>query len=452
MSRVSLDYNFAIKESVGCGFDDEIDACKDKAKKGLSRFIEMSENGENGIPGLAKQDTTAIRNFAKEVRGKYNDLIVIGIGGSSLGFEAICNASLPYGHNALSFAERGGTPRVWVADNVDPYKSHWIMKNCVPQDTLLCVITKSGTTVETIANFSLFYKWIMSTNEDLSQHIVCVTDKNENELRKFANQIKSVCFDIPTNVGGRNSVLSPVGLVPASILGLEINKFVHGAEDVIKLGVEQVLMLSAIYIYFIEKGFNINIMMPYSSRCDAFSKWFCQLWAESLGKREDLNNNVVNFGTTPVAALGASDQHSQLQLYKEGPLDKLITFIQLENHDFDKEIENVFSDYFKYLEGKNLGDILNIELQTTEMALKNAGKPSIRLVADVLDEHTLGYLFMLYQYVVPVIGLSYDINPFNQPGVEEGKNYVYGLLGRSGFENKKEKFLKEYIKEDDNIV
>ena len=451
MGKVHIDINYAISKYIRGGIEN-IEDYKNKAQKGLSQLIKVAEENKIGFTKLIENDYSNIKNFVKTVSGKFNDLIVIGIGGSSLGFEAIVDAILPYGYNSLSFSERGGFPRVWIADNIDPYKSYWITKNCVPQDTVVCVITKSGSTVETISNFMYIYNWLENEVEDIKEHIVIITDNVDNPLRKFGKEKNFNIFDIPLNVGGRFSVLSPVGMLPAAILGMDINKFLQGAKDVTMDNYEKILCLAAVYIYYIEKKYNINVIMPYSSRLNAFGKWFCQLWAESLGKKYNLHGEVVNFGTTPLPSIGANDQHSLMQLFKEGPSDKIITFIEVENHDFEINLQKVYIKEFEYLKEKKIGELINIELKSTELALKKENKTSIKIKIENIDEYTLGYLFMLYQYVVPVIGYTYDIDPFDQPGVEEGKKFAYGLMGRTGYEEKRKEFEETYLKEDDFII
>jgi len=249
-------------------------------------------------------------------------------------------------------------------------------------------------------------------------------------------------FAVPENVGGRFSVLSPVGLLPAALVGVDIEEMRKGAEFFIHNGRDLFMSLSAIYNAFLLKKYPINIMMPYTSRLKSFAEWFAQLWAESLGKRFDVNGNEVFFGSTPVDAIGTIDQHSQVQLYKEGPFDKVITFIELNNHDYNQAIKSEWYENYHYLNGVDLKKLLNVELYATEVALKMADRLSLKIVVNFLDEFSLGYLFMLYQYVVATIGLSNNINPFDQPGVEEGKEYAYGLLNRKGYDTKRNEYEK----------
>lgn len=451
MTRVKLDYNFCVNNLVSSfiGYD-EMEKNIGLAKKGYSKLIELVEKGEVGFTNLVHKDLSEIIQFAKSISGKYNDLIVVGIGGSSLGIEAVENALLPHNYNTLNFPERGYFPRLWVADNIDPVKVGWIMKKCSPEDTLVVVITKSGSTVETIANASIFIDWLRNSGVDLNKHLVAITDPESGSLRKFVNESGIMAYEVEKNVGGRFSVLSAVGLLPAALLGIKIEKLLEGAKSVLE-NEKQFLTLAAIYIkYFKEK--RINVIMPYCSGLYKFSFWFAQLWGESLGKRFDLNGNEVFAGTTPFPGLGAIDQHSQVQLFREGPDDKIITFIEIKSHLLEKTIENPFYKDFEYLKGVHLSSLLNTELAATEAALLKSGRPSVKIIADYLNEYTLGYLFMLFELVTAIVGLGLEINPFDQPGVEEGKQFAYGILGRKGFEDKLKEFNKLNKKIDDYII
>ena len=162
------------------------------------------------------------------------------------------------------------------------------------------------------------------------------------------------------------------------------------------------MTLAAIYLYFMDKGKSINVLMPYSSRLDKFAEWFCQLWGESLGKKYTMDGKEITFGTTPVRTVGAIDQHSQIQLFREGPLDKVVTFIGLETHDNDVSVKGDFYEAFSYLNGLHLGKLLNSELKATEAALLTSKVPSLKIGLNILDEYSLGQLFMLFQYIVPI--------------------------------------------------
>ncbi len=454
MNSFTFDYNFAVEKHLANGITKEaLSKYQEKVKVGIARLSEMVTGGSVGFPNLPLVDVSDITSYAKSVNGKYEDVIIAGIGGSALGIEAVVNAILPYGYNTLSEAERGYKPKIWVADNVDPSKIVTILSMCKPEKTLCVVISKSGNTVETAQNFSLIFDWFGKLlAKNMREHIVVVTDPAKGPLREFADKNNLVTFPIEASVGGRFSVLSPVGLVPAALIGVDIEKLLLGAKDIVDNYQYQIEVASAIYLYYMDNGKSINVLMPYSSRLDKYAEWFCQLWGESLGKKLTYSGKEITFGSTPVRAVGAIDQHSQIQLFREGPLDKVVTFVEVKQHDKDKSVSGNFYDAFGYLNGLYLGKLLNTELQTTEAALLTSGVPSLKISIDTLDEFSLGQLFMFMQYIVPIIGLAVDINPFDQPGVEEAKEYAYGLMDRAGFEAKKQEFHEIYKKDDEFII
>jgi glucose-6-phosphate isomerase len=452
MNKLTIDYNFAAQEKISCGITaDELELQKSKVQKGFAALTDMVKSGEVGFPELPRQKLDDIKTIAKGQGHKYNDLIVIGIGGSALGFEAIVNALLPSGYNSLSFADRLSYPRYWLLDNADPTIAASVLKYCNPEDTYVIVISKSGSTLETAINFSLIYDWLKASGQDLKKHLCVVTDPVKGPLRDFANAEAIPSISLPASIGGRFSVLSAVGLLPASFLGVDIDKLLAGAASVVDDGWDKMLTLSAIYMHFMGNR-PINVLMPYSSRLVKFAEWYCQLWGESLGKRRNKAGSDIYFGTTPLRTSGAIDQHSQLQLFREGPDDKFISFISLSQHDQDRAVERVVHNSFSYIVGRKVGELLNTELAATEGALYTLSRPSLRINIEQLDAYSLGQLFMLFQYVTAVIGLANDIDPFNQPGVEEGKDFAYGLMGRKNYEHKKREFEEIYVKSPEYII
>lgn len=453
MRKVSLDYNFVMKEQLSDGLsNEELLKHIELADQGLSDLNRMVESGEVGFPKLVDADSDDIFQYAKSVQGKFDDMILLGIGGSSLGFEAVANALLPFYYNSLSHDKRGYFPRCWVMDNVDPFKVYWILEHCNPEKTIVLVISKSGSTVETAANFLIVFDWLKKHNLDLKKHLIAITDPKKGDLRNIVNMFGLKAFEVPENVGGRFSVLSPVGLLPLALLGIDIEQLKAGGKYFIHNGKNLYIKMTAIYNAFLERKKNINVLMPYTSRLKSFAEWFAQLWGESLGKKYALDGKELFFGSTPVSAIGSIDQHSQLQLYKEGPFDKLITFIQIDKHDFNQELNGDWYENYKYLTGVDLSRLLNVELQATEVALKKANRVSMKITVDFLDEFSLGYLIMLYEYVVATLGVINNINPFDQPGVEEGKDYAYGILNRKGYENKRKEYEEGGQRKQEYIV
>lgn len=449
MKNLKFDYNFSVDAHIKSGISSpDISKYLERVKVGLQRLEEMVSNDQVGFPNLCSSDISSIKDFAKESKGKFNDLIVVGIGGSALGIEMLINALLPNGNNSKSIADRGFFPRCWIADNIDPSKIFSIVKKCKAEDTLVVIISKSGNTVETAANYSYIHDWLLSSGVDISKHVVVVTDPEKGPLREYVNANNLKSFPIMSSIGGRFSVLSPVGLLPAALLGIDIDKLLLGAKELTTKGYDQVLLASAIYLYFMENGKSINVMMAYSSKLEKFSEWFCQLWGESLGKKLTYDNKVITFGTTPVRATGAIDQHSQIQLFREGTPDKHISFIGVSSHESDKEVTGNYYPAFNYLKGIKLGELLNAELKATEGALLTSDVPSVRIDIELVDEYSLGQLINFYQFIVPIIGLAVNIDPFNQPGVEEAKDFAYGLMNREGYEEKKSQLEKIYKKDE----
>ena len=271
-------------------------------------------------------------------------------------------------------------------------------------------------------------------------------------LRQLADQEGYKIFYVPDDVGGRFSVFSSVGLVPFALLGLNIDEIINGIKDMdIELREtdirQNIAAQSALINYLMDtkKGKCISVMMPYSSRLKYISDWYAQLWAESLGKEFNRNGERVNGGTTPIRALGATDQHSQLQLYNEGPNNKLITFIRVCEFGTELEIPNIF-EYtgIGYLGGKTINDLINAEADSTRVTLADNKRPTMTFTIDKIDEYNIAQLLYMFEVQTAIAGELYNIDAYNQPGVEQARNYTYALMGRAGFEGSAES-LKEKI-------
>ena len=188
-----------------------------------------------------------------------------------------------------------------------------------------------------------------------------------------------------------------------------------------------------------QKGKKLSVMMPYSSRLRYVSDWYSQLWAESLGKEVNNNGEKINCGPTPIKALGATDQHSQIQLYNEGPNDKMINFIRVEEFDNVVEIPKIF-EYtgIRYLGGKTINDLLNAEADATKVALVDFERPNVTITLPKVNGYYVAQLLYMFEIQTAIAGELYNINTFNQPGVEQAKSYTYALMGRAGYEDSAE--------------
>lgn len=268
----------------------------------------------------------------------------------------------------------------------------------------------------------------------------------------IAREYPIKCFRIPPNVGGRFSALTPVGLIPAALAGVDIKALVHGAAEMTKICDNDNLLqnpafiFAAVHYLYMKRGKNISVMMSYSNKLRDLADWYRQLWAESLGKRFDVNGNVVEVGQTPVKALGATDQHSQVQLYVEGPNDKVITFLEVEKFEHNEPLHNHFPQIkeFDYFEGKTLGQLLNYEKQATELALTNNQRPNLTIKFSEVSPENIGAFFFLLEAATAFAGELLEINAFDQPGVEQGKIATYALMGRKGYEKNVKKFLNNW--------
>lgn len=393
---------------------------------------------------LPDADISEIMAAGEWLKG-FDAIIHIGIGGSALGNLMLNQALFGDFYNDTK-------PEFYVADNPDPEKLHAIYKKVADKRVAIVCVSKSGQTAETMTQFM----WLCSKFcpcGNYKDNILLITDKDKGLLRAFTKETGCRSLVIPSSVGGRYSVLSSVGLPAAHALGINIEKLLAGAKDMReKLLAEHSMknpawLYSALHRYHEEAGKHMAILMPYSSRFVCFDEWFAQLWGESLGKN--------GMGLTPVRVAGSIDQHSQLQLYTEGPDDKLFTFINVKKRCDSLVVPKISAETLKelsFFENTELGNMLGLEAKSTASAVMKAGHPVIWLELDRVDEYMLGGLIFFFEYVTAMTGLIMGINPFDQPGVEQGKRYTYGLVGRKGFEDEALEVNEWFAKAEMNSV
>ena len=420
------------------------------AAEALLAFQKRSESGEIGFPHLPFQTALieAIRKYAGQVRGGYDAVCLLGIGGSALGSWALdCAIRGPHPVQA-PFSVKN--PRLVILDNVDPSFIAAGLRSMNPKKTLVVVVAKSGSTAETMATFLIVEDWLRGAiGKKASQRIVAVTSEGHGDLAALAERENYQTFPIPENVGGRFSVLSAVGLVPAALVGIDIRKLTRGAAGITHDCWQTDIagnpaLRSALYHYLLltRKNKTIQVAFPYSNRLWGTAFWFRQLWAESLGKAVNRLGETVHTGQTPVAALGATDQHSQVQLYIEGPNDKVFTFWAVEKFPDQGRIPNTKMNLpaFDYLRGQSLAKLIDAERRATAAAMVEARRPNCTFTVDKVDEEHLGAFLQLMEFETAFMGEFLNIDAFNQEGVELGKKFTFGLMGRSGYESYAEKF------------
>ena len=371
-----------------------------------------------------------IRQMATALRA-YRDVVLVGIGGSSLGTKAI--------GQAVTGTTANDTPNLHYVENVDPYSLERLLTRLDPASTAVLCISKSGGTIETVVQYLILRDWLTRRvgRDAARRQQWVITDPEQGWLRELAVRENLPSLPVPARVGGRYSVLSPVGLLPLAVLGVDIEALLRGAADnaarclTADLAANPALEIAALSVLLdTQRGKRIAVMMPYINRLRLFVDWYCQLWAESLGKWDRSLPGSTPAGTLPVRAMGAVDQHSQLQFYLESRHDKFFTFIELAawEHDLPVPLDATDARHFPYLEGKSMIDIIGAEFRATRQVITDAGHPNMTIRLPVLNAYVLGQLIDLYQRTTVYAGLLYGINPLDQPSVEKGKRLAIQFL------------------------
>jgi glucose-6-phosphate isomerase len=411
----------------------------------LRELRQREEAGELGFLELPDNETLSrqVLEVADSFGQWFENLVVVGIGGSSLGGRAVAEALLGPHWNEDSDEARDHFPRLYFLENADPDSTAALLDRLDLRRTLFNVVSKSGGTAETLAQFMVIEEALKAElgEEGVRGHLLFTTDPEEGALRALAREREIPALPVPPNVGGRFSVLSPVGLLPAAATGVDVEALLNGAREMRDRCLNPDLSrnpagLLAVLLHAADTdlGRSVHVFMPYADRLRALALWYQQLWGESLGKRLPEGGREAGVGPTPLPALGAVDQHSLLQLLMEGPQDKVVVFLRVARRERPLAIPRTHQDKaaLAYLGGHTLEELLDTELRATVEALRLEGRPSLTLEVEALDAHALGALFMLWQVTTVLAGSLYGVNPLNQPGVELGKGLTSGLLGREG--------------------
>ncbi len=419
-------------------------------KLALADNYRMRETGEIAwaeLPHEAQAIADQSVVFAKTIRNDFENFVQMGIGGSALGAQAVLEA---VGHPYANLTNQ--RPRMFVADNIDPDQLNGLFDVADPKKTCYHIVTKSGSTPETMAQLFIVLDRIKAAvGDNWRKHLYITTDPKVGALKKWAVEENLPTLHIPPKVGGRFSVLTSVGLLPAAVAGMDVYAMLEGAKWMqIRCWHENPEQNPAAWLAALlvradrELGIKMFVMMPYSSRLYRMGDWFRQLWAESIGKRYDRDGKEIFVGTTPIKALGATDQHSQVQLYVEGPKDKLTIFVEA---PFDGEVKIPIGlpgdKALAYLEGHGMGELLLTELRATERAIAKAGRPSITIKLSGHNPEAVGAFLYLWEVTTALAGSMYNINAFDQPGVEAGKITTAALLGKPGMEAEADAINKE---------
>lgn len=438
-SPLRIDYRLAMRSGAGRGGLDDAELAPFLARvsEATERLVARCDAGELGFFRLPRDPAMVeeVLELVAALPAGITDALVLGIGGSSLGARAVCDALL----DPVPTSAPTGM-RVHFPDNSDPHRFGRLIARLDPARTLVVVVSKSGGTLETAAQMLIAVEWLERNlgNASARDRIVAITDPERGALRAFAAERKLRTLPIPSNVGGRFSVLTAAGLLPVALAGLDVRELVEGARAMMHAGERRdpsenpAAMLAALHAAHMRlRGHDLHVTMPYSDALRTFTAWHVQLWAESLGKRLDLGGQVVETGATPIQAVGATDQHAQVQLFVEGPRDKLVTFLRVERPTGPDPVVPATQGQHAFVGGKSLHTILLAELEGTSLALASDERPSLTLELKQLDAFALGGLFMLYETATALMGDLLGVDPFDQPGVERGKRITNALLGGS---------------------
>ena len=423
----------------GARFSTAHAAVADQMNAGALGFLELPDDR------ALHQQTLGYVKQARLRAGddRLTDVVVLGIGGSALGPIALRTALRPPQWNLLDESARGGNPRLHVLDNVDPANISALLARLDLRKSLFIVTSKSGGTAETMSQYLVVRGRLNDTlgEQKARERLVFVTDPVNGALRAIARAEGIAALDIPANVGGRFSVLTPVGILPAALLGIDTFELLTGAAEMRTQCASGAIgrniagaFASLQHLADSRHGRHIQVLMPYSDALRDMADWFVQLWAESLGKHRVAGDAGV--GPTPLGALGATDQHSKVQLFMEGPPDKTVTFISVDDVDADVTIPALHADIpeLAYLGGHQLGELLDIERRATAGALARRGRANMTLRLERVDAWHVGALLMFLELATAYAGQLYEVNAFDQPGVELGKQFTYAMLGRADAE------------------
>ena len=452
-TRIHLDINHLMADTIGTQYG--ISRLMIKQREGQAKAAQEAVQKTRGtgwlgwteLPYNQESVLKEIEDTAKTIREGFDTFVVLGIGGSALGPIAVQQALNHLRYNELNREQRNG-PKLYVEDNIDPERMQSLLDVIDLKTTCFNVITKSGATAETMSQYLIISEKLkQAVGEGWQKHIIATTDQEKGNLIKLSKREGFKRFVIPASVGGRYSELSPVGLLAAAVCGIDIHLMLKGAAQMDERCKSSDVFLNPALMFAVlqtiameEMGINIVVMMPYADSLKYMADWFCQLWAESLGKNVTRKGMAVNVGQTPVKSLGVTDQHSQLQLYTEGPFDKIVTFLQVQKFRSEMPIPHGCEEFpdVAFLGGKSLNQLIDAEFRGTQYALLRAGRMSQTIVLPEVSAHTIGQLIFMLEMAAAYMGELLDIDAFNQPGVEESKVASYAVLGNPG-----EKYTKK---------
>jgi len=446
---LSLDYTNCLAESIGATHGltkSEVDTLMAKFPKHHENIDELRANGESAFFDLPYQDLGEVKALLKKHQGKWDNLVVLAIGGSALSVKSLLEA-LGHGFaNHLEGKARKGAPRVFFADNPDPRYLTDLLEVIDPKKTLFQVISRTGSTVEILAGFLWLQDLIKKKcgKGALSAQMVIATDREKGPFAEIAKQEKIDLLHVPANLAGRFAALGACSLFAAGLCGVDLTALLAGAAemdarcrhgDPLK---NPAYMHSLVhYLLTRKRRKTIHATFAFSNRLHAIAAWYDHLCSVSLGKMLNRKGKAVHVGPTPVSALGSFDLHGQMQLYAEGPFDKVVTFLTVKDHGAKIVAPAAYPklDQVAYVGNADFATLLDHAQVGAEQAITASGRPNLAIILDRVDETSIGGLYYLLQLSTAMSAELYGIDPFDQPGVEHDKQAAYAQLGRGGFED-----------------
>lgn len=424
----------------------ELDKISNLSRDVRDSVLKDINSGRLGFSSIVdnEQILDASLKLAEEFSSRYRNLVLIGIGGSALGPRALFRALRHPFHNFLKGDDRKKGMNLFFLENVDADTFTAIFEILDVKETAFAVITKSGSTVETMSQFMIIRKNLIDRLQQSGyrERVVAITDPHKGSLREIVRSDRLCSLPIPANIGGRFSVFSPVGIFPSACCGIDVKRLLNGAssmnKEILRSDVNSdkaIRFAQLMYIANTVYKRNILVIMPYKDSLLDMAEWFQQLWAESLGKARNIREEIVHTGSTPVRSLGVIDQHSQLQLYIEGPQDKVIMLIGVKEFNNTITIPETLKEFpdISYLSNHSLNEIMMLEKAATLQSLLNAKRPAFEIAVRRVDEENIGALMLFFEFATAYAGGLYQVNAFDQPGVEHGKRLLHQALKRPGF-------------------
>lgn len=446
MNQITLDLTF-IKQFVN---NERLQSIQEEITHNYSQLIEGNGKGNEFLGWLdlpkncSVEQIEDIINTANELRSQSEVIVVIGIGGSYLGSRAIIEALYPH-------FERKSPQIVFAGHHLDVNYHYSLLKWLDNKDYSIVIISKSGTTTEPAIAFRLLREHLYKKYGEAAaaKRIVAITDSKKGTLKSLSTKHGYKTFDIPDNVGGRYSVLTPVGLLPIAIAGFDIKELLKGAHQMRSVCFETdeidkniALQYAAIRTILYRMGFQVELMVSYNPSLSFFAEWWKQLFGESEGKDKE--------GLFPASANFTTDLHSLGQYIQDGSPILFETIIDVKNsiNNITIEQNQEIDDGLNFLSGKKLSEINSMAMKGTIYAHSDGGTPNLVLTIDKISEETLGALVYFFEFACGVSAYTLGVNPFDQPGVEQYKNNMFALLEKPGYEKYSEELFERFKEEE----